>query len=130
MAYRVKVLGFRNEILLNAEEVMYTEVSGDKMEPIVSIYFNNTNVVNNVGEKALEIPNGMIALNLYLSPSRKGEEEVFNRAQSLLKNINNALTSNERRSILHVVKHSYGEIQQAMWQVNDVMPKKLGRIRP
>tara|TARA_R110001606_G_scaffold397569_1_gene574453 strand:+ start:139 stop:534 length:396 start_codon:yes stop_codon:yes gene_type:complete len=124
MAQRIKILGFRNEILINAEEVMYTEVSGGKNEPIVSIYFNNMNTVKNVGEKALEIPNGLIALNLYLVESKKGEEEVFIRANSLLKDINKALTSNERRSIIQVARHSYGQISQALWQVNDVTPKK------
>jgi hypothetical protein len=110
MAGRIKIPGFRNDILLNADEIMYAEVGGNKEMPYVAIYFNNADAVTQVGDRAEENPNGLIALNLYV----KGYE----RAQQLLIGLNNALTGFGNG--LTVVNHNYEDIMLAIWQVNNV----------
>ena len=116
MAGRIKIPGFRNDILLNADEIMYAEVGGSKDIPYVAIYFNNADAVTQVGDRAEKNPNGLIALNLYV----KGYE----RAQQLLIGLNNALTGFGNG--LTVVNHNYEDIMDAIWQVNNVSQSVVG----
>lgn len=115
MAGRIKIPGFINDILLNADEIMYAEIGGGKVTPYVAIYFNNADAVTQVGDRAEENPNGLIALNLYV----KG----FERAQQLLIGLNNALTGFGNG--LTVVNHNYDDITSAIWQVNNVSQSML-----
>jgi len=119
MAGRIKIPGFRNDILLNADEIMYAEIGGSKDTPYVAIYFNNADAVTQVGDRAEKNPNGLIALNLYL----KGYE----RAQQLLIGLNNALTGFGNG--LTVVSHNYEDIMDAIWQVNNVTQSMMGPVR-
>ena len=112
MAGRIRIPGFRNDIMLNADEIMYAEIGGGKDTPYVAIYFNNADAVTQVGDRAEKNPNGLIALNLYI----KGYE----RAQQLLIGLNNALTGFGNG--LTVVNHNYGEITLVRWQTNNVEP--------
>ena len=117
MAGRIRIPGFRNDILLNADEIMYAEIGGSKDMPYVAIYFNNADAVTQVGDRAEKNPNGLIALNLYL----KGYE----RAQQLLIGLNNALTGFGNG--LTVVSHNYEDIMNAIWQVNNVTQSMMDR---
>ncbi len=119
MSQRIKIPGFVNDVLINGDEIMYAELSGEKKAPVVSIYFNNTDAIVNTGEKAIEFPNGLIALNIYLTPFK--DEDVYPRAQRLLQGINNALI--DFGGGLVSVPHNYGDINQVVWQSNDVTPK-------
>jgi len=119
MAGRIRIPGFRNDILLNADEIMYAEIGGSKDIPYVAIYFNNADAITQVGERAEKNPNGLIALNLYL----KGYE----RAQQLLIGLNNALTGFGNG--LTVVNHNYQDIMNAIWQVNNVTQSMMGPFR-
>jgi hypothetical protein len=110
MAGRIKIPGFRNDILLNADEIMYAEVGGHKEMPYVAIYFNNADAVTQVGDRAEKNPNGLIALNLYI--------KEYEKARQLLVGLNNALTGFGNG--LTVVSHNYGDIMDAIWQVNNV----------
>jgi hypothetical protein len=129
MAGRIRIPGFTNDILLNADQVMYAEIAGDKSSAYVAIYFNNTDVVtqvgeaiyfNNtdvvtqVGERASKHPNGLIALNLYIAYADTGK---------LLQGLNNALTGFGNG--LTVVNHNYGQITSAIWQVNNVTQSRF-----
>ena len=116
MAGRIKIPGFRNDILLNADEIMYAEVGGNKDIPYVAIYFNNADAVTQVGDRAEKNPNGLIALNLY--------PKDFEKAQQLLVGLNNALTGFGNG--LTVVSHNYGDIKLAIWQVNNVSQSMMG----
>ena len=119
MAGRIRIPGFRNDILLNADEIMYAEIGGSKDTPYVAIYFNNADAVTQVGERAEKNPNGLIALNLYI----KGYE----RAQQLLIGLNNAL--NGFGNGLTVVNHNYQDIMNAIWQVNNVSQSMMGPVK-
>jgi hypothetical protein len=119
MAGRIKIPGFRNDILLNADEIMYAEIGGSEDIPYVAIYFNNADAVTQVGDRAEKNPNGLIALNLYL----KG----YDRAQQLLIGLNNALTGFGNG--LTVVNHNYEDIMDAIWQVNNVTQSMTGKDR-
>ena len=109
MAGRIRIPGYTNDILLNADQVMYAEIAGSKKSAYVAIYFNNTDVVTQVGDRASKNPNGLIALNLYVS---------YDGALKLLPGLNNALTGFSNG--LTVVDHNYGAIVEAIWQVNNV----------
>ncbi len=119
MAGRIRIPGFKNDILLNAGEIMYAEIGGSKDTPYVAIYFNNADAITQVGERAEKNPNGLIALNLYI----KGYE----RAQQLLIGLNNALTGFGNG--LTVVSHNYEDIMNAIWQVNNVTQSMMGPAR-
>ena len=116
MAGRIRIPGFRNDILLNADQVMYAEIAGDKRSAYVAIYFNNTDAVTQVGDRAEKNPNGLIALNLYIP---------YEDAEKLLQGLNNALTGFGNG--LTVVNHNYGQIEDAIWQVNNVTQSVLSR---
>jgi len=118
MAQRIKIPGFRNDIMLNADEIMYAEVGGDKKAPYVAIYFNNTDAVVQGEKRGVEHPNGLIALNITMAVS--GGLGPYERCQKLLKGLNNALTGFGNG--LTVVNHNYGEIASASWQTNNVAP--------
>lgn len=110
MAGRIRIPGWRNDIMLNADEIMYAEIGPNKEMAYVAIYFNNTDAVTQVGDRAEKNPNGLIALNLYT--------RGYEKAQQLLIGLNNALTGFGNG--LTVVSHNYGDIMNAIWQVNNV----------
>lgn len=114
MAGRIRIPGFTNDILLNADQVMYAEIAGDKSSAYVAIYFNNTDVVTQVGDRGDKHPNGLIALNLYIAYADTGK---------LLQGLNNALTGFGNG--LTVVNHNYGQITSAIWQVNNVTQSRF-----
>ncbi len=118
MAQRIKIPGFRNDIMLNADEIMYAEVGGDKKAPYVAIYFNNTDAVVQGEKRAVEYPNGLIALNITMD-TRDGLEP-YAKCQKLLQGLNNALTGFGNG--LTVVNHNYGDIGSVRWQTNNVSP--------
>ena len=126
MAQRIKIHGFRNDIMLNADEIMYAEVGGDKRNPYVAIYFNNTDAVVQGELRGLEHPNGLIALNITMDGS--DELDPYIKCQKLLKGLNNALTGFGNG--LTVVNHNYGEIASARWQTNNVTPYVFKAMPP
>jgi hypothetical protein len=121
MAKRIKIPGFRNDIMLNADEIMYAEVGGTKKDPYVAIYFNNTDAVVQGSERGEVHPNGLIALNITMLP----EEDPYIECQKLLQGINSALTGFGNG--LTVVDHDYGEIALVRWQTNNVEPSVLSK---
>ena len=121
MAQRIEIPGFRNDIMLNADEIMYAEVGGNKEAPYVAIYFNNTDAVVQGPERGKVHPNGLIALNITL-PSK---EDPYIGCQKLLRGINSALTGFGNG--LTVVDNDYGEIALVRWQTNNVEPSVLSK---
>lgn len=119
MAKRIKIPGFRNDIMLNADEIMYAEVGGTKEAPYVAIYFNNTDAVVQDAKRSEEHPNGLIALNITML----SKEDPYIGCQKLLQGINTALTGFGNG--LTVVDHDYGEIALVRWQTNNVEPSVL-----
>jgi len=115
MAKRIRIPGFRNDIMLNADEIMYAEVGGDKKSPFVAIYFNNADAVVQLEKRAVEHPNGLIALNISII-----SVEAFDECRKLLQGINDALTGFGNG--LTVVEHNYGDIGTVRWQTNNVTP--------
>ena len=122
MAGRIRIPGFRNDIMLNADEIMYAEIGGDKKLPYVAIYFNNTDAVVQDAKRSEEHPNGLIALNITIAGL-----EAYDGCQKLLQGLNNALTGFGNG--LTVVNHNYGDIVSARWQTNNVTPSVLGPER-
>ena len=118
MAGRIRIPGFRNDILLNADEIMYAEIGGDKRAPYVAIYFNNTDAVIQDAKRSEEYPNGLIALNISLI-----SVDAYVECQKLLQGLNNALTGFGNG--LTVVNHNYGDIGSVRWQTNNVTPSVL-----
>jgi hypothetical protein len=122
MAKRIRIPGFRNDIMLNADEIMYAEVAGSKASPYVAIYFNNADAVVQGEKRAEEHPNGLIALNITIITGFGGKES-FAQCQKLLQGINNALTGFGNG--LTVVDHNYGDIGTVRWQTNNVTPSVI-----
>jgi len=118
MAKRIRIPGFRNDIMLNADEIMYAEVGGDKKSPFVAIYFNNADAVVQDVKRAEEHPNGLIALNISVI-----SRDPLVDSQKLLQGINNALTGFGNG--LTVVDHNYGDIATVRWQTNNVTQSVL-----
>ena len=119
MAKRIRIPGFRNDIMLNADEIMYAEVGGDKISPYVAIYFNNADAVVQDVKRAEEHPNGLIALNISII-----SRDPVADSQKLLQGINSALTGFGNG--LTVVEHNYGDIATVRWQTNNVTPSVVG----
>ena len=122
MAKRIRIPGFRNDIMLNADEITYAEVGGDKKAPYVAIYFNNADAVVQDSKRAEAHPNGLIALNISIATGFGGKESST-QCQKLLQGINNALTGFGNG--LTVVDHNYGEITTVIWQTNNVTPSVI-----
>tara|TARA_R100000541_G_scaffold54328_1_gene62793 strand:+ start:1175 stop:1567 length:393 start_codon:yes stop_codon:yes gene_type:complete len=118
MAQRIRIPGFGNDIMLNADEIMYAEVGGDKKAPYVAIYFNNADAVVQLEKRAVEHPNGLIALNITIAGL-----DAYEGCRKLLQGLNNALTGFGNG--LTVVNHNYGLIQSVRWQTNNVSPSVL-----
>ena len=118
MAKRIRIPGFRNDIMLNADEIMYAEVGGDKRAPYVAIYFNNADAVVQDTKRAEAHPNGLIALNISILSL-----DALPECQKLLQGINNALTGFGNG--LTVVDHNYGDIATVIWQTNNVTPSVI-----
>lgn len=118
MAGRIKIPGFRNDIMLNADEIMYAEIGGIKSSPYVAIYFNNTDAVVQDVKRAEKHPNGLIALNITLI-----SRDPYADCQKLLLGLNNALTGFGNG--LTVVNHNYGDIGSVLWQTNNVTPSAI-----
>ena len=119
MAKRIRIPGFRNDIMLNADEIMYAEVGGDKISPYVAIYFNNADAVVQDVKRAEEHPNGLIALNISII-----SRDPVADSQKLLQGINSALTGFGNG--LTVVDQNYGDIATVRWQTNNVTPSVVG----
>tara|TARA_R110001592_G_scaffold296927_1_gene567391 strand:+ start:253 stop:618 length:366 start_codon:yes stop_codon:yes gene_type:complete len=115
MAGRIRIPGFRNDIMLNADEIMYAEIGGNKKLPYVAIYFNNTDAVVQDAKRAEAHPNGLIALNITITGL-----DAYDGCQKLLQGLNNALTGFGNG--LTVVNHNYGDILSVLWQTNNVTP--------